>query len=108
MGLTAEAPTLTRTSPIFGTGFGSSPKRMTSGVPVVSMKAAFMTLRLLWGHDYRNELKKPQAQPLAGSSSIIMRIGDAMRKCLSLLSLPHRRPRGTRYEQPDHTDRIRH
>jgi hypothetical protein len=41
MGLTATAPTRTNTSPLCGTGCGSSPYWMTWGLPVVSMKAAF-------------------------------------------------------------------
>src|SRR5262245_49226015 len=43
MGLIDAARTFTRTSPAFGSGVGSSPTRMTSGVPVVSKNAAFMS-----------------------------------------------------------------
>ena len=35
------ASDLTRTSPAFGLGVGKSPKRMTSGAPVVSKKSGF-------------------------------------------------------------------
>src|SRR5690348_12578443 len=44
MGLSAEAPTRTSTSPAWGPGVGRSPWRITSGLPVVSMKAAFMAV----------------------------------------------------------------
>src|SRR5215468_12230149 len=46
MGLTATAPTRTRTSPDCGTGCGRSPERITSGPPVVSRKAAFTMTRI--------------------------------------------------------------
>src|SRR5438552_1181338 len=42
MGLRADAATRTSTSPAAGVGVGNSPKRITSGGPGASMKAAFM------------------------------------------------------------------